>query len=378
MSNIQSVPMKILRYILSKINILNSVYYGLPADGPVYTIEVTYRCNAKCKFCSRWKLNNKQEMTLEEYENIALQLNKCKVKQVVLSGGEPFIRRDILEIAQIFKKHGIRVAVDTNGTLIQEFSIDKVKEVIDSVLISLDSPYAEVQDQHKGIPGSFEKIISAIKVLKRNDIKVIIGALISSATIRGIDEYIKLANKLGVGYRFQLMQCEHDNMLSLNDYKLKLKIEDQIFLKEALNRIITNSRSNWAERIYYRLMPIFSMNNSILKNGKCFSAARLKYFIDPKGSIVPCEGRRDIVLGNLLQEKLYNIINSNKTVQIRKRLFSGKDGCFCLYRCHIFDNIEYQYLPLFPLKSKNGWPIKNIWDKRINNWSAEISKVTEI
>ncbi|HEY4482331.1 MAG TPA: radical SAM protein, partial [Candidatus Brocadiaceae bacterium] len=82
------------------------------------TIFVTSRCNAFCNHCFYWKeLNNgKDDISISNLEKLANNLNG--LRQILLTGGEPFLRNELAEISKIFHRKGVRaITIPTNGLL---------------------------------------------------------------------------------------------------------------------------------------------------------------------------------------------------------------------------------------------------------------------
>ena len=135
---------------------------------------VTSRCNLRCSHCFYWQELNSgdTELSIEEIRRIASSF-KHPVS-LSLTGGEPFIRRDLKEIIEAFHRGcGTReVGIATNGTL-QESAVEAIRSVLEmnclsslSIQISLDG-LEGTHDAIRGIKGSYKKAISTIKELKK-------------------------------------------------------------------------------------------------------------------------------------------------------------------------------------------------------------------
>ena len=106
---------------------------------PILTVfDVTKLCNERCPMCNIWK-EKSVDMTLEEIRAKARELHKFGVGYVFLQGGEPLIRRDIIDIVDIFLDNGIRPTIITNGILLTPELAEKIAVRECNLSISIDS-----------------------------------------------------------------------------------------------------------------------------------------------------------------------------------------------------------------------------------------------
>lgn len=132
------------------------------------TLETTYRCNLECEFCFLRgnRLNRKdEELTLAEIESLAAQARRLGCG-VYITGGEPFLRKDGVEIIEAFKAAGVRTGVNTNATLLDE---EKARRLLlagmDYAIISLHGG-PEFHDEAVGKRGAHERAMRAIRALR--------------------------------------------------------------------------------------------------------------------------------------------------------------------------------------------------------------------
>lgn len=149
---------------------------GHPKMMPIeIAFATTYMCNSRCKTCNIWEIKNRDgELRLWEYEKIFTTIGK--LFWVTLGGGEPFLRRDFVDIAEklleICKPEVI--TIPTNGSLYQTIpsSIEKILDFptkTNIILnISLDGIGAD-HDKIRGFPGNFKLTMKTIKRLKKID-----------------------------------------------------------------------------------------------------------------------------------------------------------------------------------------------------------------
>ena len=121
-------------------------------DAPVYVqFYVTARCNLTCEQCNIIYANSDvRECTLDEIERIADNFAKMGVAIVLLTGGEPFARKDLPEIIRAFESRGVHVRMQTNGFATEEQIAQAVEAGGRDISISLDSLQPATQDQING------------------------------------------------------------------------------------------------------------------------------------------------------------------------------------------------------------------------------------
>lgn len=172
-----------LRYSLSKLK--DSFFYGdfvyYLTKGkvfpPYYVLwDCTRRCNLHCSHCGAIKEKYKTEMTTEQVKNLINQLAQIGVKFFAATGGEPLLRKDLLEIMKYASEKEIGTGFATNGFFISPEIAKKIKEAgISSIQVSLDGT-EEIHNKIRGNSQSFQKAIGAIKLLQKEKIKMVSAA----------------------------------------------------------------------------------------------------------------------------------------------------------------------------------------------------------
>lgn len=132
-------------------------------DGNGIWIQVTNGCNLRCKYCYADAGCSENDLTLEEIDTILSQLKEQDFSKIVVTGGEPLLRKDILDILKICSKYG-RVQLLTNGIVNDSQLYEKILELVDMVQISLDSYEQGIHDANRG-KGSFDKSVKTIQTI---------------------------------------------------------------------------------------------------------------------------------------------------------------------------------------------------------------------
>lgn len=138
---------------LSKMTLAKAALFQ---DAPVYVqFYVTARCNLTCEQCNIIYANSDvRECTIDEVKRIADNFSKMGVAIVLLTGGEPFARKDLPEIIHAFESRGVHVRMQTNGFATEEQIARAVEAGGKDISISLDSLQPATQDK---INGDFDK-----------------------------------------------------------------------------------------------------------------------------------------------------------------------------------------------------------------------------
>ncbi len=142
--------------------------------GPVVIWNLIRRCNLTCKHCYSISADTdfRGELSREQVFTVMDDLKAFGVPVLILSGGEPLLRRDIFEIAHHAKAMGFYVALSTNGTLIDQRNIEPIAEVgFDYLGISIDG-IGPTHDKFRRLEGAFDASMRGLRLCRERGIKV--------------------------------------------------------------------------------------------------------------------------------------------------------------------------------------------------------------
>ncbi len=163
--------------------------------------NLTRKCNLKCSHCyiNATTSELKGELNTEESKQLIDQIAEVSRPLLILSGGEPLLRNDVYELIRYGTEKGLRMGLGSNGGLIDSKAARKLKEAgIKTVSISLDSPIPEQHDEFRGVAGSWQKAINAIKALRENDVLVQVNTTLTQQNYNQIDDIMSLSEQIGV------------------------------------------------------------------------------------------------------------------------------------------------------------------------------------
>ena len=184
-----------------------SSFYSAPA---LVDLSVTNRCNLHCPFCfadSKDSSPFTEELSVDELFKLFSDLENINVLRVALTGGEPFLRQDIMEIITKFSSFNFAKTINTNGTLInEEIAMELSNLNIDRICISLDGSNSKIHNRIRGL-GTFSKVIRGIELLKENEVPVSTLFTLNKYNVENLLECIKFNEKIGMDYMTVMMLC---------------------------------------------------------------------------------------------------------------------------------------------------------------------------
>lgn len=171
-------------------------------DHPLRMIawEVTRSCNLACVHCraSAERGPHPGELTTEECLKVMNEITSIDKPVIILTGGEPLLRKDIFDLAQYGSRKGFRMVMATNGTLITDETIRAMKDSgIQRISISLDGPNPETHDAFRKVAGAFESSLRGIELAKKGNLEFQINTTITRANLHLIADILHLAVDLG-------------------------------------------------------------------------------------------------------------------------------------------------------------------------------------
>jgi len=162
--------------------------------------NTTLNCNLSCAHCyvDASDRAKGRELNTDEGKRIIDHIVEVSKPILVLSGGEPLLRQDILELADYGAKRGLKVVMGTNGTLINEEVGRKLKSVgVSRVGISLDSISPEKHDSFRGVKGAWKATMRGIQACRRVDLSFQIQTTVTPDNYDEIEGIVALSQQLG-------------------------------------------------------------------------------------------------------------------------------------------------------------------------------------
>jgi len=242
-----------------------------PLSAPVtITWEVTLGCNLHCDHCLSGSGPGHQmpgELSTEEAKSFIDELDEMDVFQVNIGGGEPFVRPDMLELLEELTSRDISTCVSTNGTQLDEETLDRV-EAMDPLFlqVSMDGLQAD-NDAIRG-EGVYDQVVDSLERLEDRDIGTTVNTVVTRQNVADLPDIYDLAEAHGAGLRLNRFRPSGRGEDTWDEFRLTedhpdVRTGDSFFYLNALGEV----------------------RNDTLK--QC-GAGSLTCLVDPVGDVFPC------------------------------------------------------------------------------------------
>ncbi|PJE69546.1 MAG: hypothetical protein COU98_01465 [Candidatus Staskawiczbacteria bacterium CG10_big_fil_rev_8_21_14_0_10_38_10] len=198
-------------------------------------LHITGRCNQNCKHCylasRKW-----DELSFAEIAELVRQAADMNVASFSITGGEPFVREDLVDILQELNRNEMKVeGLFTNGTILPNGFLDKARGIQDfPFFVSINGPSTEGHDQFGGEGAVFEKTLETIKRLTEQGIKVFANTSLNVffTDEQQIERLYKLIKELRI-YRWRISGpfLEGNWKANFQQFGISTETELQIMLK---------------------------------------------------------------------------------------------------------------------------------------------------
>jgi GeoRSP system radical SAM/SPASM protein len=288
-------------------------------------------CNFSCQHCYS-RSDTGDELDAATLCDCIGKAARAGVLSVNFGGGEPLLRRDLLEIAACAARAGMRVSMNSNGYLIDRDKARQLKEAgFSKVGISIDSHLPELHDRFRGMPGSHVRALAALNFLREAGIKTSISTVICTFNHRHIDELIALAEEFGAEQlNFHNFKCSGLGFANRDELDLSPAQWKEFYVKA-----IAEKRKERSLDISLDDPIIASLGmrdtTSMVKGSVC---GKLSLNIKTNGDITPC-GFIPVVVGNIVADDLREVWkNAPVLLKLRNKEPTGKcAGCSDYSEC---------------------------------------------
>lgn len=287
------------------------------------TVIVTYRCNARCTMCNRYKCPSKPE------EELTLKTIK-KLPQMYftnITGGEPFIRTDLKDIVRELSKKSDRIVISTNG-----FFTDRIIDLCTEfpnvgIRISIEG-MEETNNNIRGLKDGFNKGYTTLnKLVEMNHPDVGFGMTVQDANAKDLVALYKLSDKLGMEFATASL---HNSFYFVENKNI---IHDRLMVAQQFEDLVNELLKSKSPKKWFRAYFNHGLINYIYGQKRLLPCdmAFDTFFIDPYGDVMPCNGTKDKeVMGNLNEQSWDELWNSDQAEKVRALVRQCDRNCWMI------------------------------------------------
>lgn len=287
------------------------------------SIIITYRCNARCNMCDCFKDPSKpdEELTLDVIKKLP------DMAFTNITGGEPFIRQDIADIIRELYRKTNRIVVSTNG-----YFTERILALCDEfpnigIRISIEG-FQEANDKIRGIPDGFNRGYNTLKkLIDKGHPDVGFGCTVQEMNADDLIPLYELSNGLNMEFATATLHNSFYFRKTDNVINNKLKVAKSF---EKLINLLLSSKS---PKKWFRAYFNHGLINYIYNNKRYLPCdmGTNGFFVDPFGSVLPCNGSTEkMSMGNLNNQTWEEIWNSEKAINIREMVKKCKKNCWMI------------------------------------------------
>lgn len=354
LANLENVPWIVLHKVGTVIGYHLLRYRSLPPE--TVNIYPSFRCNLKCEMCFEKYAKVENELECKDWFGIIDSIKRFHPR-IHISGGEPFVFKDIMKIIEYIKYHSLFLNITTNGTLLCEYAEDLVKYKVNRIDISIDGP-AQIHDRLRGVGGTFARIIKGLEKLcklKKRFFPILkINSIINFNNPETMKEVVSLAAEYGVSavqfiYPFYLTESEvfgHRKFLNyvlgrnINYWCHASRFQPAVGDFYEIGKILTELSR---QKVMIYVFPCFTSEQfkmyyhapeDFIKvyTGKCRAMWHTTTIL-PNGGLESCP---DYVAGDIKRDDFFAIWNNQPMIELRKLIKEKKFFSVCRACCFYY------------------------------------------
>ena len=315
-------------------------------------LQLTLRCNLKCKFCGQWGENGFMhkkepvEMPLENWLEVIKEIKQQgDSPEFIIWGGEPLVLANFKSVVEALKANDFKVSVVTNGVLLSD-NVEVVNECVDTLFVSLDGP-KKVHEKIRNNQGIYRKILEGIDKVDKSKVELVDLLTICEENIDVITMYPYELAELGFASTIyqNLIYCDSRQAWSYkrwlrNNWNQKAeKVDSWVIdnfgkwinkLPEQIAEIEKRQYPIKVELFPYELnskniLDWFDISRDIKdETERCIMPYRHLH-ITPEGNTHFCVDFNDFSLGNLTAAGIYDLFYSKAAYKFREAVNCGQN-----------------------------------------------------
>lgn len=314
------------------------------------TVISTYRCNSKCAMCHIWQHPSlpKEEITLETLNKLPDNIDNCNI-----SGGEPTLRKDLLEMVDILEPKSRVMEISTNGLNVEKL-IPIVKKYPNiKIRFSLEG-FENINDMIRGEKSGFSTKVQGMKKLIEAGGKDLgFGTTIQDENVHQLEKLYKFCMDLGIDFATSTLHNGFQFHKSDNYFNSRMEVARKV------EELITSQLSSRKIKHWFRAYLNLGLIEKILGHDRLIpcTAGTDFVFIDPWSDVWACNVRNDLKLGNIDKQEWRDIWNSEPAIKARELVNICKQNCWMVTTARTA--MRSYYSPNVPKIKVLNWVLKN-------------------
>ncbi len=283
-------------------------------------LGITYNCNSRCTMCDIWKIKNFPELPVEEYKKLPHTL-----RDINISGGEPFLRADIARIIETVKKAApkARMVISTNGFM-PEYIETQMKDILNikpdiGVAISVDG-YGDTHEKIRKIPHAWDKDMETLERLQKLGMKNLrLAFTILPENIKDFSNVYDEATKRGVQFTHAFAQSSEHYFGGITNEDNTPDLQE---LKKQYLHIINHELKSWHPKRWVRAFFAHGLYTFSIEKKQVLSndPGNKFFYLDPRGVVYPSVVH-NYPMGNIQNHDTWDDVwHSDRAQDARKKV----------------------------------------------------------
>jgi len=312
-------------------------------------IDFTDSCNFRCPTCSKWKVPaSPEELDLDAWSRVLARIGDVSLlRKISVTGGEPFMRADLLAFLELAKQQRLEIVLITNGWFLDGATLERLESVgVDRLMVSLNSLRESVHDETRGRPGSHAHVMAAIESWRARprSMDLCLGTAVMEANCGELTALLRFVGEKGLtGIIFQVLAADEAHYPFARDTRmpelaadwyahnprwvrstavLRQQLDELLSMQEAGSPILNPPSQLRKFALYYE-------DPDAIRKLPCLGTLSRMY-IDPFGDMRVCYGYPPV--GNVLRDDPREVWRSDAARKTRR------DSTTCTRLCRMLNN----------------------------------------
>ncbi len=270
-------------------------------------MEIISDCNLSCKYCYNAQSHNQSIISITNFKKAVNIFIKAGIKQLSISGGDPLLHPNLIEMVEYAHKKGLVVHLCTNGYILDDNTAKKLASVgLSQIQINIDSHMPSIHDKLRGKAHAFKKATEAINLCKKYKITTVVVTVVTKSNIDDLIDISILAHDVLKADRYRVIDYISNGL----NTKLDISVDDYL---NATSEVINHSIKNFKTKNVISYEPLFNQNSDNFFHIPCPISKSYAINIKPNGDVVFC------ACNSKLTKPLFNIFTADNIEKSHKQ-----------------------------------------------------------